>query len=287
MREMRELLDGYSERVLIGEVYLPIHRLVAYYGTAQNGAHLPFNFLLISLPWNAQQIAAAIGEYEGALPVDAWPNWVLGNHDQPRIASRVGLAQARVAAMLLLTLRGTPTLVLRRRDWHARRRHPAGGGRGSTGQERRAEPRSAAHSHAMVARAWRRLQHGQAVAAALARATRAATWSFSVAIANSMLGLYRRLIELRRSSPALSVGTYTPVAGEGDLLSYLRVGDGQTFMVVLNLGHAPRLVQMAGRSGKVVLATDPEREGELVTARVALLGDDGLVILLDEVEPTH
>ena len=35
---------------------------------------------------------------------------MLGNHDRPRIASRVGAAQARVAAMLLLTLRGTPTL---------------------------------------------------------------------------------------------------------------------------------------------------------------------------------
>ena len=40
----------------------------------------------------------------------AWPNWVLGNHDRPRVASRVGREQARVAAMLLLTLRGTPTL---------------------------------------------------------------------------------------------------------------------------------------------------------------------------------
>lgn len=40
----------------------------------------------------------------------AWPNWVLGNHDRPRIASRIGEAQAGVAAMLLLTLRGTPTM---------------------------------------------------------------------------------------------------------------------------------------------------------------------------------
>ncbi len=55
-------------------------------------------------------IAAAIDEYEGALPQNGWPNWVLGNHDQPRIASRVGLQQARIAAMLLLTLRGTPTV---------------------------------------------------------------------------------------------------------------------------------------------------------------------------------
>ncbi len=51
-----------------------------------------------------------IDQYERALPQGGWPNWVLGNHDNPRIASRVGREQARVAAMLLLTLRGTPTL---------------------------------------------------------------------------------------------------------------------------------------------------------------------------------
>src|ERR1700726_3082384 len=75
-----------------------------------SGAHLPFNFALLSAPWNARAIAKLIDDYEGALPAAAWPNWVLGNHDRPRIASRVGQPQARVAAMLLLTLRGTPTL---------------------------------------------------------------------------------------------------------------------------------------------------------------------------------
>ena len=96
--------------MMIGEIYLPIHKLVTYYGTAGKGAHLPFNFMLISLPWNAQTIATAIDEYESALPENAWPNWVIGNHDQPRITSRIGIHQSKVAAMLLLTLRGTPTM---------------------------------------------------------------------------------------------------------------------------------------------------------------------------------
>jgi len=94
VKEMRALVDRYPERLLIGEIYLPIHRLVSYYGQDRDGAHLPFNFQLITLPWNARQISAAISEYEGALPPHAWPNWVLGNHDQPRIASRVGREQA-------------------------------------------------------------------------------------------------------------------------------------------------------------------------------------------------
>jgi alpha-glucosidase len=110
VEKMRSVTDSYNERVLIGELYLPIKRLVAYYGTNGSGVHLPFNFHLIERAWNARVIAALIEEYESALPKDGWPNWVLGNHDQHRLISRIGPTQARVAVMLLLTLRGTPTL---------------------------------------------------------------------------------------------------------------------------------------------------------------------------------
>src|SRR5205807_2729979 len=75
-----------------------------------SGVHLPFNFSLLNAPWHARSIAKLIDEYEAALPAGGWPNWVLGNHDNHRIASRIGRDQARVAAMLLLTLRGTPTM---------------------------------------------------------------------------------------------------------------------------------------------------------------------------------
>jgi alpha-glucosidase len=108
--EMRVIHDEYHEHMMIGEIYLPVHRLVTYYGNDNNGIHLPFNFMLISLPWDTYKIAAAIDEYESSLPKNAWPNWVIGNHDQPRITSRVGVHQAKVAAMLLLTLKGTPTI---------------------------------------------------------------------------------------------------------------------------------------------------------------------------------
>jgi alpha-glucosidase len=105
-----EIRDVIGERLMVAEVYAPVERLVRYYGENGRGAQLPFNFHLISTPWEAEAIADLIERYEAALPPGGWPNWVLGNHDRSRIASRVGPAQARVAAMLLLTLRGTPTL---------------------------------------------------------------------------------------------------------------------------------------------------------------------------------
>ncbi len=102
---MREAIG--PDRALIGELYLPIERLMRYYGA---GLDLPTNFHLISTPWEAEAIGAHVAAYEDALPDGAWPNYALGNHDRSRIASRAGPAQARVAAVLLLTLRGTPTL---------------------------------------------------------------------------------------------------------------------------------------------------------------------------------
>ena len=107
----RRLADSYGERLLVGEICLPLERQVAYYGTDEApGVHLPFNFQLFDAPWDAAVLARIIADYEAALPPGGWPNWVLGSHDSPRLAGRLGEAQARVAAMLLLTLRGTPTL---------------------------------------------------------------------------------------------------------------------------------------------------------------------------------
>ena len=103
------MAETIAERggVMVGELYLPFERLARYYAA---GVHMPSNMHLISTPWEPRALASLIEEYEAALPDGAWPNWVLGNHDRSRVASRVGAAQARVAAMLLFTLRGTPTL---------------------------------------------------------------------------------------------------------------------------------------------------------------------------------
>jgi alpha-glucosidase len=101
--EMRQVVDAYPDRVLIGEIYLPIERLVTYYGVSQQpGVHLPFNFQLLFTSWKASSVAALIDSYEQALPAGL-ASWVF-EIDQTRIATRVGTNQARVAAMLLLTV---------------------------------------------------------------------------------------------------------------------------------------------------------------------------------------
>lgn len=107
--ELRSVLTTHArvdEPVLMAEIYLPLDKLLRYHA----GIHLPSNMELLSTPWTPEAIAHLAEEYEELLPSDAWPNWTTGNHDRSRIASRIGSAQAGVAAMLLLTLRGTPIL---------------------------------------------------------------------------------------------------------------------------------------------------------------------------------
>jgi alpha-glucosidase len=116
LRRFRQTLDGYHDRMAVGEVkILDPARLVRYYGQAADELHLAFNFSLLQQPWRAAAFRNAVELFEAVLPSGAWPNYTLGNHDTSRLASRYdqggnGRVRARVAAMLLLTLRGTPFL---------------------------------------------------------------------------------------------------------------------------------------------------------------------------------
>ena len=114
---LRRALDGWPDppaRLMVGEVFLPEpSQVITYYGTAEEPElHLAFNFKPLFTRWDAAAWQRRIDEVENLFkPRDAWPTWVLSNHDRPRHRTRYGSeARARAAAVLLLTLRGTPFL---------------------------------------------------------------------------------------------------------------------------------------------------------------------------------
>lgn len=278
--EMRRVVDEFDDRVLIGEIYLPFDRLVAYYGSDLSGAHLPFNFALLSAPWNAFAIGELIARYEAALPLGAWPNWVLGNHDRPRVASRVGMAQARVAAMLLLTLRGTPTLyygdeigmkqvpIAPDQVQDPFEKNVPGIGLGRDGCRTPMQWGATDHAGFTTGEPWLPLDtdyHHQN-AAALA------------ADPHSILSLYVKLIELRKQMPELVFGGYEPVDAAGDVLAYRRVYDGQTVLIALNLSGEPASLHVGG--GEILLATGLDRHGENVSGALELSSNEGVIVRL-------
>jgi alpha-glucosidase len=98
----------------------------------------------------------------------------------------------------------------------------------------------------------------------------------------SMLSLHRRLIALRRSESVFEIGSYRGIPAEGDLLAYVREHRGRRFLVALNLGAAPATLTArdAELRGRVRLGTHADRDGEEVAGSIRLRGDEGLVIEL-------
>jgi alpha-glucosidase len=284
VREMRRVVDEFEDRVLIGETYLPFERLVAYYGENLSGANLPFNFTLVSAPWKARAIAKLIEDYEAALPLGAWPNWVLGNHDRPRIGSRVGPAQIRVAAMLLLTLRGTPTMYYG---------DELGMQQVAIGPDQVRDPFEKNVPGIGIGRDGCRTPM-QWTAEANAGFTSGQPWLplapdyVQENVENlggdrhSILSLYRALIELRKATPQLAVGAYVPIVATGDLLAYRRENQGTALLIILNLGSNPASISsdVIGYGGEILLSTNLDRAGESVRNGLDLREDEGLIINL-------
>jgi alpha-glucosidase len=242
LRGFREVADAFGpDRVLIGEVEyrLLLPRLVSYYGPGDM-LHLPINFWLMFLPWEATALRQFIDDYQTTLPEHAWPNWVLGSHDIARPATRLGPDQARAAMLLLLTARGTPFLYYgdelglpnastpadqMRDPWHSL--DPAAG-RDPT---RTPMPWTAAPNAGFCApetNPWLPVgENHQKLDVASQRLD-----------PDSTLALTRRLLTLRQDHPALRSGTCRPdpVTHES-ILSYTREARDDWLRVIINLGN--------------------------------------------------
>jgi alpha-glucosidase len=287
--DMRAIADSYGgngrgDRVLIGEIYLPVDRLMHYYGLKRPGVHLPFNFQLINAPWEARSLSKLIAAYEAALPPGGWPNWVLGNHDRSRIATKHGQAQARVAAMLLLTLRGTPTLYYGDELGLSNVAIPA---------DQVQDPRELR-------------EPGLALGRDPVRTPMPWDWSENAGFTtgrpwlplnadwptrnsarmaeepHSTLTLYRRLLAMRRTYPALSIGSFALLEAEGDVLAYDRRYGAERLIVALNLGPRTQHLQLPdwASDAQPVLSTlaDAAQPGH---GALLLRGNEGVILTSD------
>jgi alpha-glucosidase len=287
-RMLRDVVDTYNDRVLIGEVTLPPERLVAFYGENGDEYHLPFNFNLIHSDWTAAAVRNHVERYEAALQeerlhADAWPNYVLGNHDVQRMATRLGPEQARVGQVLLLTLRGTPTLYYadelgmpsveippeQVQDPWEKNAPGLGLGRDPARTPMRWSSAPNAGFCAAGAEPW--LPVGPDEAPTVERQHGAE---------GSMLTLVRQLIALRRSSKALHGGTYRTMASPEGVLAYHRTGGGDRFVVLLNFTTHSQVCALPPQAsaGSVAVSTHPGRTGASVRHAVSLRPNEGLVL---------
>ena len=292
--EMRKLLDSYDDRMMVGETYLPNDELMKYYGTTDMlECHLPFNFQLILAKWIAPGVRKMVNEYEAVLPGDAWPNWVLGNHDQHRLATRVGASQARVANMLLLTLRGTPTCYYgdelgmedvaippeKIQDPPAVNQpeiaHIVGRDPERTPMQWDDSP-NAGFSAPEVEDLW----------LPIAANYKEVNVARELKDPHSFLNYFRRLLAIRKSTPALLWGDYSshdlqsPEAQESCFV-YERWTEDQRVLVALNFSGQDQTLSLPGLGmGRVILSTRLDREDEVDLASFTLRANEGCIIAL-------
>jgi len=264
MKELRAVVDEYPERVLVGE-----SDEIAYYGSGDDELHLVFNFpLMRTNRLTPAWVRANQRERLAELPPGAWPCNTLGNHDSSRVYTQFGdgkndQALARISLALLLTLRGTPFLyngeeigmtdllledISQFRDTLGIRAYQM------ITETLGLPPAEAVQLAARVTRdrcrtpmQWANVPNAgfsppgvQTWLPVNPNHTRGVNVAEQLGDPDSLLNFYRRMLHMRRRTPALISGDYIPLHEEAqDYLAFLRSAeaDGQCCLVVLNMSE--------------------------------------------------
>jgi alpha-glucosidase len=279
IEEIRSVIDEFDDRVLAGEVQGKTERIGHFYGTTKPRLHLPLNFALLDCPWDALSLQAQLDAYMNAIPDDAWPDWVVGGHDKKRIASKIGQAQARVLAMLLMTLRGTPIFFAG--DELGMEQQDIPPDRLNDPFEKLVPGYDLSRDGERVPMRWNDDPQGgfsiREPWLPLGKDVKSRNVKLLQADQRSILWLYRRLIDLRQREPAFTAGDYVPLRSRNDIFKYKRVAGGSEFLVALNLVHEPRRLDWIG-PGRLALSTHLDRDDAVVPGSLLLRADEGVII---------
>ena len=285
LQEIRSVIDEYTDRVSIGEIYLrPRSHWVRFYGQELDELHMPFNFDLLEQRWNATDMRMSVEILEASLPPGAWPNYVLGNHDQPRIASRFGDDAVRVAGMMLLTLRGAPTMYMG---------EELGMPNGFVPVDRIVDPPGLQlgpeHSRDGCRTPF------QWSADDFAGFSTVEPWlpvgetfqernmETEKDDPQSVLNLYHRLLEERHNTPALNRGMYVGVNHVPvNTFVYIREWEGERRLIALNFLDIEQSISVEhiAKEGEIILSTELDREGMVSLEDLVLRPNEGLLIKL-------
>jgi alpha-glucosidase len=258
LRGVRRLVDSYpGDRVIVGEVNIrSTAAVVRYYGSGDE-LHLTFNFPPLDAPWDAIVWQSVIDEVHQQLgDGSAWPTWVLSNQDNSRHRTRYGgsLPRAWSAAVLLLSLRGTPFLYqgeelgLEDVVLEPEERVDPGGRDGS----RAPIPWTPNPPHG-----W----DGQVPWLPFPPEPRRVNAATQAKDDRSTYALYRRLTEVRRASPALRLGAFESVEGmPHGVIAFRRFTDDDERTVLVNFADGSREIALPG-DWYVEVASDRGGEG--------------------------
>ena len=289
LRAMAEVVKASPNGFMVTETYPDRDDIVAEYRKIFENydatVSAPFNFELIKLPWEAQAYKQFIDRYQAMLKPNYLPIYVLGNHDQPRLATRIGPAAARGAALLQLTLPGAAFIYYgeelglrnvtippaRVQDPFEKRVPGLGLGRDP---ERTPMPWSGvAHAGFSAAEPWLPLGPDYPMH----------NVHSELADQHSSLHLYQKLIHLRNISPILQYGSYHPLeTHHPEVFGFVREYRGFKYAVVLNFSGQPAAITTALGPGLLLYSAQSQRESGLVDlGSVTLPPHEGYVVAIE------
>lgn len=272
LRQVRALVDGYPDAVTVGEVWEFDQRRILPY-LAPDELHLAHNFVFARVPFDATEIRRTVEEFSELAGSRVWPAWFLNNHDEPRGVSRWSTpgddeqtrhARGRLAAMLLLTLRGTPFLYQGEELGLPDTELPPGVGADRNGRDPQRTPMPWAPPSTAGPAAGFSTGTPWLPIGATAEQLNVAE---ELHDPSSMFSLYRELLALRRSRPSLRAGNEVFLDAPPDVLAYLRTENAERSLVVLNFAETDCSLDIARMLGRgwafppLLLASTSEAAG--------------------------
>jgi alpha-glucosidase len=276
---IRAIADEFGgDRMVAGELYLPVEKVVTYYGGEKPELHLPFHMQLAWTSWTADKLSRSIGEYLAQVPTGGWPSWIISTHDCLRLAMRCQGEQTRVAAMLLLTLPGTPVHYYG--EEIGMKGVPIPGEHAVDPQGRRTGRNRDPERTPMQ---WNTDHHAGFSThepwLPIAEDFHTANVASQSDNPTSLLTLYRRLFALRRERSTLTTGRLEIIAVQGPLLAYQRVGNEENYMILLNFSSTPQTLKWDQTwAPQVCLSTFLDKNQERFHAPFEVRGDEGLIL---------
>lgn len=278
-----EVLGKHGDRFMISEAYLDIPEMNKMYQACFHKVHAPMNFNLISMPWIADLYQKFIDEFEHVLGEDDWPNYIIGNHDRVRVATRLGSERVRAAAMLLLTLRGMPFIYYGdeigmenvhippdkvKDPWE---KQAPGMGLGRDMARTPMQWDKAAFAGFSDGEAWLPVSEDYKKVNVLTESDDA----------HSIFQLYRFLIHFRQQSQALLHGSYRSIDVKNHhVFAYMRESERQQLLILINFAPTKQQIESGMEQGTVVCDTSlvRTRGGKTELRNFELLPNEGVII---------
>lgn len=245
LRGIRKVLDSYAhEPMMVGEVCLYHPGQAASYlgddSPAGAGAelHLAFDFRATHAKWDADRFGPTIDAIQhDSIEYGTWPTWALSNHDRRRHRERYGSDdRARAAAVMLLTQRATPYLYAG---------EELGLPDASIPPESVVDPAGRDGCRAPIP--WVvAAPHGWGEPTWLPFVDDAGSHTPDGVIGSSMVDLYRRLLQLRRSRSTLRRGDQQHIEAAGTVVAWSRSLGDETLRIAVNFGSEPAALDLAG-----------------------------------------